>query len=234
MKARLLLACFTLFSAASVAQQFDVNLQEEPIRAAIGETIQTQVRLQNNDSKSLTLVVRKIHTNLGSTQKTWYCLGSSCNDAKADEQVIRLEAYQSLTDFTISLDAGLAAGVSSVRYAVYNKFNLSEVIEFELNFTVEEKETRQSIYNSKFITLHDVYPNPAVETAQIDYKIHRGEPAYSITVRNLLGNIVSNYQLSQGENKLKMRTDDLNTGIYFFTLYIDNEGVMTRKMIVKK
>jgi hypothetical protein len=82
--------------------------------------------------------------------------------------------------------------------------------------------------------MHDVYPNPAVESAQIDYKIHETKPSYTVVVRNLLGNIVGEYPLDPAEVKLKMRTEDLNAGIYFFSLYIDNESVMTHKMMVKK
>jgi hypothetical protein len=36
------------------------------------------------------------------------------------------------------------------------------------------------------------------------------------------------------ERSIKILADNLSAGIYFYTLYIDNEGVMTRKLIVKK
>jgi hypothetical protein len=236
MKARLLFVLWFLLHAPLLAQQFSVDFPKEPIRAAIGETVQAPVSFQNNDSKAIILIIKKIKSNLGSTQKSLFCVKGNCITTKNDEQAIRLEPLQLLTDFSISLEAGLGAGVSSARYSVSSKTNPLEVIEFDLDFTVEEMEkTRKgTIYDSRFITLHDVYPNPAVEIAHIDYRIHRTEPAYYITVRNLLGNIISNYKLDQNDNTLKIRTDDLNTGIYFFTLYIGSEGVVTRKMVVKK
>jgi hypothetical protein len=147
---------------------------------------------------------------------------------------IKVEPGQTLSDVVVSFYSGLSAGLSTSRYVVFNKNNPAETLEFDLNFSIEEPEERRSIYTSRLITLHDVYPNPAVESAQVDYKIHEAKPTFTIIIRNLLGNIVGKYTLDPSEGKLKMRTEDLNAGIYFFSLYIDNESVMTHKMMVKK
>ncbi len=221
---------FALLWTCSQAQQFDVLSSSESIKASIGETVQSSLRLRNNDTKTLTLGIRKLPSSLGSTQRALLCYKDVCSE----ELTLKLEAGQVLSDVTVSFYAGLSAGLSTTRYSIYNKNNPSESVEFDLNFTVEEPEERRSIYTSKFITMHDVYPNPAIESAQIDYKIHDSKPAYTVIVRNLLGNIVNEYPLDPLDVKLKMRTEDLNTGIYFFSLYIDNESVMTHKMMVKK
>lgn len=221
---------FTLLWASSQAQQFDVLYSTESVKAGIGETVQSTLRLKNNDSKPVYLVIRKLPYSLGSTQRSLICHKEVCGE----ELTLKLEPGQLVTDIQISFYSGLSPGMSISRYLVANKYSPSEAIEFDLNFTVEEPELRRSIYTSRFITMHDVYPNPAVESAQIDYKIHETKPTYTVIVRNLLGNIVSEYPLDPAEVKLKMRTEDLNTGIYFFSLYIDNESVMTHKMMVKK
>lgn len=221
---------FTLLWASSQAQQFDVLYSTESVKAGIGETVQSTLRLKNNDSKPVYLVIRKLPYSLGSTQRSLICHKEVCGE----ELTLKLEPGQLVTDIQISFYSGLSPGMSTSRYLVANKYSPSEAIEFDLNFTVEEPELRRSIYTSRFITMHDVYPNPAVESAQIDYKIHETKPTYTVIVRNLLGNIVSEYPLDPAEVKLKMRTEDLNTGIYFFSLYIDNESVMTHKMMVKK
>lgn len=212
------------------AQQFDVSLASETIKAGIGETVQSGLRIRNNDSKALNLIIRKAHSNIGSTQFVQICQNGYC----AEELHLKLESGQNINDVLITFDAGLAAGIGSMRYVVINKNNPQEAIEFDVNFSVEEFSERKSIYDSHLITITDAYPNPAVESAQLDYKIHKIQPSFNIILRNLLGNVVGNYQLNAAETKLKMRTDDLNAGIYFFTLYVDGEGVLTRKIMVKK
>lgn len=230
MKVYPILLLVLLFWANTQAQQFDVSLASETLKAGIGETIQSGLRIRNNDTKALNLIIRKSQANMGSTQFVQICLNGNC----AEELSIRLEAGQSTNDLLITFDAGLAAGISSARYVVFNKTNQAEAMEFDVNFSVEEFAERKSIYDSHAITITDAYPNPAMESAQVDYKIHKALPKYSIILRNLLGNVVGNYPLPASETRLKMRTDDLNAGIYFFTLYVDGEGVLTRKIMVKK
>lgn len=221
---------FALLWTFTQAQQFDVLYTSESVKAGIGETVQSTLRLRSNDSKPLYLVIRKIPYSLGSTQRSLICLKDVCGE----ELTLKLEPGQLITDIQISFYSGFSPGHSTSRYVVANKYNPSEAVEFDLNFAIEEPELRRSIYTSRSITMHDVYPNPAVESAQIDYKIHETKPSYTVVVRNLLGNIVGEYPLDPAEVKLKMRTEDLNAGIYFFSLYIDNESVMTHKMMVKK
>lgn len=230
MKVYLLLFSVLLSWVNTQAQQFDVSLASETLKAGIGETVQSGMRIRNNDTKALNLIIRKAHAAMGSTQLVQICLNGNC----AEELHLRLEPGQSSLDLLITFDAGLAAGISSARYAVINKNNPGETVEFDINFAVEELAERKSIYDSHFISLTDAYPNPAAESAQVDYKIHKPAPSYKIVLRNLLGNVVGDYLLSASETKLKMRTDDLNAGIYFFSLYIDGEGVLTRKIMVKK
>jgi len=82
--------------------------------------------------------------------------------------------------------------------------------------------------------LKDVYPNPIIDNAFVDYQILNEEVKAKIVLHNILGNIIEEYPLISSENKLKIRADGLNAGIYFYTLYIDNDGVITRKLVVKK
>jgi hypothetical protein len=84
------------------------------------------------------------------------------------------------------------------------------------------------------MTLHDVYPNPVVDHAVVDYRILNDQVKAKIVIHNLLGNVVGEYALPSMENYVRFRTEGLSAGIYFYTLYIDNEGVMTRKLIVRK
>jgi hypothetical protein len=234
MKVQLWLPIFFLVGLSGQAQQFEVTYSHEVLKATIGESIQAPVRIRNNDSKPITLILKKLPSDLGSTQKSFFCIDKYCTYPGTDELVIRLEPGQTIADVVVTIEAGLSAGTSTSYYSISSKNNPASTTDFEFTFTVEDVPERKSVYHSKYLTLHDVYPNPAVEFAQIDYKIHELKPVYSIVVRNLLGNIVGQYKLISDESRLKIRTDELTPGIYFFTLYIGNDGVVTRKMMVKR
>lgn len=235
MKTLVLAAIILVISSCGFSQGFELTSLMESYKGLIGETIKAPLRLKNTSEKPITLIIRKVNGQIGSTQKNYFCLDNNCLDQKiVDDYVLKIEPGQVLNNFQIVLEAGLVSGESSIKYLVYNKSNPGQSIEFELNFNVEEKPEKENIYSSRFITLHDVYPNPVVDQAVVDYKVMNDQIKAKIVVHNILGNIVGEYLLPSLENFVRVKTDELSAGIYFYTLYIDNEGVMTRKLIVRK
>jgi hypothetical protein len=220
-------------SSWAVAQSFEVSGLQDSYKGTIGDVIKAPLRLKNITDKPITLVVRKLTEQIGSTQKNFYCIGANCLDQKVEDFVVRIEPGQAFEGFQIGLDGGLVPGVSSVTYIAFNKSIPGQVFEFEVNFSVDEK-LKENIYQSRHIQLHDVYPNPAIDHAFVNYKVLNDRIIAKIRVHNLLGNIVAEYDLGASENFIRIRTEDLSSGIYFYTLYVDNESVMTRKLIVRK
>jgi hypothetical protein len=220
--------------SSAVAQSFEVAPLQEVYKGFIGETMKIPVRFTNTTEKPLILIVRKLNSTLGGTQNNYFCPDNSCPDQKSDEAILKLDPHESLNTFQIALEAGLASGISSAKYIVINRSNLSENVEFELHFAVEERTSKEDIYISPHITLHDLYPNPATDFAYVNYSIQSDDVVARIIIHNILGNPMDAYDLPPSENKVKIRVESLNAGIYFYTLYLDNEGVMTRKLIVRK
>lgn len=216
------------------AQTFEVSGLQESYKGTIGETIKAPIRFKNTSDKPVTLIIRKLHEEIGSTQKNFFCLDNNCSDEQIEDFILKVDPGQVINGFQVALEGGLVRGVSLVRYLAFNRSNPNQAVEFDLNFSVEEKAEKEDIYQSRFITLHDVYPNPAIDHAFVNYKILNDRIQAKIRVHNLLGNIVGEYELSASENMMRITTAEFNAGIYFYTLYVDNESVMTRKLIVKK
>ncbi|MBI3482830.1 MAG: T9SS type A sorting domain-containing protein, partial [Bacteroidetes bacterium] len=55
-----------------------------------------------------------------------------------------------------------------------------------------------------------------------------------IIVHNILGRSMSEYELPIDDTRIKMVVDDFAPGVYFYTLYVNNTGVLTRKIMVRK
>jgi len=234
MKIVLLAVMLALSQCAVHAQGFEVTGVQDNYKGNIGETIKAPIRLKNTSDKSITLVVRKISGQIGSTQKNYICVDGDCLDQRIEDYLVKLDPGQSLNTFQIALDAGLVSGESVVRYQVYNRLTPGHSYEFDLNFNVDERPEKESIYSSRLVTLHDVYPNPVVDQAVVDYKILNDRVKAKLVVHNLLGSIVGEYSLPSVDNFVRVKTDYLAAGIYFYTLYVNDESVMTRKLIVRK
>jgi hypothetical protein len=224
-----------LFAATTlIAQDIELIGVQEIYRGQIGETLVAPIKIKNTSEKAISLVVRRTSSQIGAMQKNYYCLDSRCLDAKADDYSFRLEAGQTLNTFNIAFEPGLSPGVSSIHYLVFNKNTPAESVEFDLNFHIEERSAREQIFSSKEITLFDLYPNPVSDFAHMDYKIHNDQVKAKIVLHNLLGSSIEELTLEPLEMRLKIRADNLDAGIYFYTLYVDNEVLITRKLIVKK
>jgi hypothetical protein len=230
----LLSATLILMSSWLYAQGFEIVPIQESYRGTIGETIKVPLRFKNNSEKSITLIIRQVSEQIGSTQKKYFCIDNNCLDAKVVDYILKVEPGQTIANFYVALDAGLNQNESSLRYIAYNKSNPAQSIDLDLNFVVEEKPEKTALYNSRQVTLYDVYPNPAVEHANLAYKLTSDRVKAKILLHNILGNVIGEYDLSALENVIRINTEDLSPGIYFYTLYVENEGVMTRKLIVKK
>jgi Secretion system C-terminal sorting domain len=230
----LLLAILSFAATCVYGQGFELAPLQESYKGLIGETIRVPLRFKNNSDKPISLIIRKVTEQIGTTQKKYFCIDNNCLDSKVEDYVLKVEPGQSVNNFYIALDAGLNRNESTLRYLAYNKANPNQSMEVELNFEVEEKPDKATIYNSRYITVYDVYPNPAVEEAFLDYDLASDNVNAKILVHNILGNIIGEYTLSSLEKRVRIRIDDQSAGIYFYTLYVENEGVMTRKLIVKK
>ncbi|MEJ0055774.1 MAG: T9SS type A sorting domain-containing protein [Bacteroidota bacterium] len=107
-------------------------------------------------------------------------------------------------------------------------------IEHSVSLSVDEKQAKSLVFQSKDITIHDVYPNPVTDLATIDYRIHNELIKAKVVIHNILGSPVGHYDLPVFESKVKIQADEFTSGVYFYTVYLDNIGVLTRKIVVRK
>lgn len=235
MKKTLLLAFGLSFYALTLqAQSFEVSGYSENHRGYIGELIKAPVQIRNTSNRAITLIIRKDDSQIGSTQKSLFCPDGNCETIQSDDLTLRLEPGQTIQSLILALEAGLVPGYSTVRFTIVNKSNQLDSFGVELNFSIEEKPLKNDIYSSRFITIHDVYPNPVTDFAHIDYRLLTDKVKAKIVIHNILGSALSEYELPYLDNKVKIRAEEFTAGIYFYTLYLDNEGLMTRKLIVKR
>jgi hypothetical protein len=235
MKGTLLLIWLCAICFELTAQALEITGVQDAYKGTVGEVVRAPLRFTNHSDKPITVYLRRSGGQIGTSQKSFFCKGGHCLDGAVQDIILRLDPGQTVSDVEIALEAGLVPGLSTVRYMAVNRTNPSEVLEFDLNYIVEERQRLSTIYNSRYITVQDVYPNPANDAyAYVDYRILEDQVAARIVVHSVLGNIMGEYELPSFENQAKIMTGNLNPGIYFYTLYIDGEAVMTRKLIVSR
>lgn len=227
------LLAMLLVSLSAFSQGFEVNPPPETYRGKIGETFKIPFRIRNTSEKAIVMVIRKVNEQIGTTQKNYFCPDQSCLDELTQDFLVRIEPGQS-SNLQIGIESGLVSGPGTIHYLVYNRLFPNQSQEVEINFHVDEVSDRTNLYQSKSLIIKDFYPNPVIDHASIEYSVTSDRSEAKVQIRNLLGNIVAEYLLDPREQVLRFKTDELTAGIYFYTVVLNNESVMTRKLVVKK
>lgn len=235
MARRLIVLFFALTaSLTSLAQAFEWADRQDNLQAGVGQTIRIPIRIRNTSDKPQFYVIRKAQGDLSSNQKGYFCLGDDCLDPGIDQFSKRIEPGETLANLFYTVETGLVTTVNTLRFEVFPKSSPALSMEQSVSIAVDEKPARSLVFQSKDISIHDVYPNPIVDQAFIDYRIYNEQLKAKVVIHNILGVAVGNYEMPVFENRVKIQADEFTSGVYFYTLYLDNVGVLTRKMVVRK
>ena len=103
--------------------------------------------------------------------------------------------------------------------------------------SVEEKATIENLPNvaKEKAMLYQNSPNPVNGPTTIKYFIPQDTGSAELVLRNSLGQTISTKKLAYtGRNgEEHINTSRLDAGVYYFSLFINNERIDTKKMIVK-
>ncbi len=101
--------------------------------------------------------------------------------------------------------------------------------------SVDARQTSSDVlFQNDQITLSALYPNPAVSFATFKYSLHDPNAKAKIIVRSILGQIVGEYNLDAQHQTLKIEVENFVSGMYFYTLSVDEKSLVTKKFLVKK
>jgi hypothetical protein len=234
MKSWVLTLILVVVSLSGFSQSFDLIDLQDNFQTTFGETVRIPIKIKNNTSKAQFYIIRKLPSDLNSSQKGYFCLDKTCVDAGIEEFSKKVEPGETLQNLVYVLESGIQSGVGNIKFQVFTKGNPSEALDYAVNFSVQEKGHKQILFKSKDITIQDVYPNPVQDLAYMDYHIHNESVTAKIIIHNILGRAVSELELSPFEDRVKIHSDEFVSGIYFYTIYVNNHGVLTRKLIIRK
>lgn len=227
---------------------FEANAQSLKIvgtnadqHGVIGNDIRTTIKVKNVADVPVYFSVSEVKKQIGSSQKSFLCIDNDCDKnniarkaGNIPDRIHKVMPGQSSESIVAVLESGLVAGISSVTYRFTNVKHPNDFIDFEFNYEIEERPNEGLLYSSMNVDLTDVYPNPVTEFAIFDYQIKNDSKEAKIIIHNVLGSIAGEYKLNPFEQQLKVSVEDFNPGVYFYSLYIDNEGVATKKLVVRK
>ncbi len=237
MNLKLITTLLFLWLGASVAaQSIEIIEADEKVVGTIGAKLDAHFKIRNRSNKTILLKIRRADKQISSGSSNYFCWGDECFNKQTDQMPnsIILAPGQTTSKFSSVLLAGITEAQSTVKYQFFDKNNPEDMVEYEVFYNVFEKRPDAILLKNRNIQISNVYPNPVREFAAIDYNILDDDKDIKIVLHNVLGGIVHEYELSTREHSLVIRTEDLNPGVYFYSVYIDNDNVITKKFIIKR
>ncbi|WP_074226916.1 T9SS type A sorting domain-containing protein [Algoriphagus halophilus] len=224
---------FPLFAGAQQTRVLSENLE---FTGDLSTTQRKTVILQNESNQSKTYFLKNINGNIGSSQHVKICIGDECFDPKKDLAKIKitLAPGEVMTDLYLDFDMGIVETKGNFDLNFVNLENIRESFVVEARYDVSNPNKKVDEFDYKELTLSDIYPNPSNRIAQLDYQLKYPNVQAKIAINSFIGNPVAEYQLDPERNSLVINVSDFNPGVYFYTLFVDNKNIVTKKLVVKK
>jgi len=194
----------------------------------------------NTTGNPVDVIVKKVYLNVPSSTVNQFCWASGCWTpntfvSPGSQQIApydtnsNSEALKVLFFSRASTSSPAFSGTCSIRYVAYLASNPNDSAYIDVNFT-----TLMSIDNVKENNkITAFYPNPAKDVVFFNYQIENTDQAM-ISIFDLTGSKVKDLKFNSTNGTLKADISTLKSGVYFFTLYVRNKAVLTRKIIVDK
>ena len=164
-----------------------------------------------------------------------FCFATQCYppflDTSAAYLPIPAGASSPTEDFKGEFTAYENIGTSLVKYKFFNVNDLNDTVQVVVRYRSYYLAVDESLANS--ITLSNAYPNPTHTTVNLDYSFDVNIDAATVKIVNLLGSVVKEVEMNQNANKLSIDVSNLNAGVYFYSVIVNNEIFQTKKLVIR-
>lgn len=188
-------------------------------------TVYFYAHVQNISSNDIqTLVCKQVVYENGLVGNS-FCYGPHCYSSDTSNFPVTINAG----DIDSSFDASIiiaSAGVSQIIYTFWDKNNPNDNVSVTIDYDIA---TSIELNNAQVNYLSKPYPIPATNFINFDYYIDG--PA-EINIYDITGKIVSQTVLKQQERQIKIPVENFHSGIYYYSLLINNKKTITNKFVV--
>lgn len=216
------------------AQQVRVLSEVLDFSGDIGSSQRKTVIIQNESNQTKTYFLKNVRGSVGSSQRVKVCLSDQCFDPKKDLTKIslKLQPGEVFTDLYLEFEMGITETRGSFDLFFVNSENIRENFVVEARYEVATGSSTD--FTHKDIKLSEIFPNPSNRIAQLDYELVNPKAKAKISINSFIGNPVAEFELDPERNSLVINVTDFQPGVYFYTLFVDNKNVVTKKLQVKK
>lgn len=197
------------------------------------DLILAHLEVTNNAEAAIDVKVRKVINYEVPESMNTFCWGGLCFSPTTivSPNFLTVEAGATTTfeDFSGDYQPLGTSGISSITYEFFNAADSSDFAG-AIVFYATTVGINENILDN--VELSNAYPNPANTFTTFDFDLN-GIDNGRLMIYNLLGSIVKEINITDNFGSVKVNTSDLEEGIYFYSMVIENESLKTHKLVIK-
>jgi len=236
----LLVLAITLIIPASFTQSLSLSNASGPL--ADGATVfvwgdltnfmVAYVNVTNNSSSAINVKVVRVENSIipGSTN---YVCWDLCYDPQTDTTgtVSIAGGATNTSNFSADYSPNGNPGTSNITYVFFDTENPNDKVSFNVDFYGSPASINET--GMPTVQISKAYPNPASESFAFDYTIPKDSRQVRVVVRDILGSIIHDVDIQAGKGTLRLSTEGMKEGIYFYSVYQGSQILATRKLVIK-
>ncbi|MCS7019253.1 MAG: T9SS type A sorting domain-containing protein [Cytophagales bacterium] len=115
-----------------------------------------------------------------------------------------------------------------------NSFRHLNLLVYPLTNNFSDKSDDNWLFVNDQVAISNIYPNPASDHVSLNCIFYDAQTQVKVVFRNVLGSIIAEFTLAPHERQWVLPVDKFIPGVYFYTLWINNKSVVTKKLVVKR
>jgi len=192
--------------------------------------IEEKIFVTNTSENIMLVQSKKVEVEVVPETINTFCWGQCFGpDVYESRDAVTVEGnYTNENDFSSHYNPNGQPGTSIITYTFYDDFNEQDSVSVTFKYTTET----DGIEDINYVEHINAYPVPANDHLYIDFKIKNCKNI-SVRLTNILGEEIQHFQTNNNNNKILLNTSNINNGLYFYTIYSNNQPLITKKIIVK-
>lgn len=246
MKKSLLFLAITSFSLIASGQSFKVidgqgNDMSNQTILLWGDTtyglIKTYLKVRNTSASERSVKIKFVPNSLLSGASYNYCIPSgTCYTytgpgPETSHASIAISSNDTTQNFVLD-SYQKQVGASSVTYVFFDTSNPADSVYTTIVFN----STPTGIHDIELSAnaIGNVFPNPSNLFATINYNLDGYHRNAKITLFDMLGNNLKNYELNgNSQGKVTINTSEMPAGMYFYSLRsLDGKTLTTKRLVI--
>ncbi len=195
--------------------------------------MEAHIDVKNTGSTVSLVRVKKIEVSIVPGTLNYYCWAScySTSTYLAPDTII-LQPNETTSNFSGDYLHNEQMGVTTVMYVFFNASDPNDSVSVNVEYHLTGVGLQKNIFD--LIKFSNAYPNPAKSFTTFDYSFPTSVNTARIEIRDILGSVVREVKLIGGKGVYRMETANINEGIYFYSVIVNEQLFTTKKLVVKR